>query len=81
MFTRLAYIYVWSDCNGYWSRPGRLWNMAHMNRCAQGLLSLLLSLRRRAAIRYEAASEPCARLADKLRDLLRRYALHYTGYY
>ncbi|KOB77992.1 putative Vacuolar protein sorting-associated protein 45, partial [Operophtera brumata] len=39
-----------------------------------GLLSLLLSLKRRVSVRYEAASEPCARLAEKVRDLLRREA-------
>ncbi|KAI8441872.1 hypothetical protein MSG28_005555, partial [Choristoneura fumiferana] len=44
-------------------------------RCAQGLLAVLLSLKRRAAVRYEAASEPCARLAERVRDLLRREAV------
>ncbi|XP_053617194.1 vacuolar protein sorting-associated protein 45 [Plodia interpunctella] len=54
---------------------GRLWNQAHLHRCASGLLSLLLSLKRRCVVRYEAASEPCARLAERLRDLLRREAV------
>ncbi|XP_063388660.1 vacuolar protein sorting-associated protein 45 [Cydia fagiglandana] len=53
---------------------GRSWNQAHLQRCAQGLLSVLLSLKRRCAVRYEAASEPCARLAERVRDLLRREA-------
>lgn len=55
--------------------PGRSWNQNHLQRCAQGLLSVLLSLKRRAAVRYEAASEPCARLAERVRDLLRREAV------
>lgn len=53
---------------------GRLWNQTHLLRCAQGLLALVLSLKRRVLIRYEASSEPCKRLAEKLRDLLRREA-------
>ncbi|KAH9645502.1 hypothetical protein HF086_007018, partial [Spodoptera exigua] len=43
--------------------------------CLQGLLALLLSVKRRAVVRYEAASEPCARLAERVRDLLRREAV------
>ncbi|XP_073947976.1 vacuolar protein sorting 45 [Choristoneura fumiferana] len=54
---------------------GRSWNQNHLQRCAQGLLAVLLSLKRRAAVRYEAASEPCARLAERVRDLLRREAV------
>ncbi|XP_063368937.1 vacuolar protein sorting-associated protein 45 [Cydia amplana] len=53
---------------------GRSWNQTHLQRCAQGLLSVLLSLKRRCALRYEAGSEPCARLAERVRDLLRREA-------
>ncbi|KAF9796625.1 hypothetical protein SFRURICE_012718 [Spodoptera frugiperda] len=55
--------------------PGRSWNPHHLQRCAQGLLALLLSVKRRAVVRYEAASEPCARLAERVRDLLRREAV------
>ncbi|KAF9408084.1 hypothetical protein HW555_012106 [Spodoptera exigua] len=54
---------------------GRSWNPHHLQRCAQGLLALLLSVKRRAVVRYEAASEPCARLAERVRDLLRREAV------
>ncbi|KAM3955765.1 vacuolar protein sorting 45 [Aphomia sociella] len=54
---------------------GRMWNQQHLQRCSQGLLALLLSLKRRAVVRYEAASEPCARLAERVRDLLRREAV------
>lgn len=54
---------------------GRQWNQQHLQRCAQGIFSLLLSLKRRAVVRYEAASEPCARLAERVRDLLRREAV------
>ncbi|CAH0595263.1 unnamed protein product [Chrysodeixis includens] len=54
---------------------GRSWNAQHLQRCAQGLLALLLSVKRRAVVRYEAASEPCARLAERVRDLLRREAV------
>lgn len=54
---------------------GRTWNQHHLQRCAQGLLALLLSVKRRAVVRYEAASEPCARLAERVRDLLRREAV------
>ncbi|XP_063896560.1 vacuolar protein sorting-associated protein 45 [Helicoverpa armigera] len=54
---------------------GRSWNQHHLQRCAQGLLALLLSVKRRAVVRYEAASEPCARLAERVRDLLRREAV------
>ncbi|RVE47892.1 hypothetical protein evm_007406 [Chilo suppressalis] len=54
---------------------GRMWSQQHLHRCAQGLVALLLSLKRRAAVRYEAASEPCARLAERVRDLLRREAV------
>ncbi|XP_028159972.1 vacuolar protein sorting-associated protein 45 [Ostrinia furnacalis] len=53
---------------------GRSWNQNHLQRCSQGLLALLLSLKRRAVIRYDAASDGCARLAERLRDLLRREA-------
>lgn len=53
---------------------GRAWNQNHLQRCAQGLFSLLLSLKKRAIIRYESSSEPCKRLAEKLRDLVRREA-------
>ncbi|XP_072934166.1 vacuolar protein sorting-associated protein 45 [Epargyreus clarus] len=51
---------------------GRSWNQQHLQRCSQGLVALLLSLKRRAVVRYEAGSEPCARLAERVRDLLRR---------
>ncbi|XP_059054788.1 vacuolar protein sorting-associated protein 45 [Achroia grisella] len=54
---------------------GRMWNQQELQRCSQGLLALLLSLKRRAVVRYEAASEPCARLAERVRDLLRREAV------
>ncbi|CAB3220288.1 unnamed protein product [Arctia plantaginis] len=54
---------------------GRSWNQHHLQRCAQGILALLLSVKRRAVVRYEAASEPCARLAERVRDLLRREAV------
>lgn len=54
---------------------GRVWNQQHLQRVSQGLLALLLSLKRRACVRYEAASEPCARLAERVRDLLRREAV------
>ncbi|XP_063833288.1 uncharacterized protein LOC135082424 [Ostrinia nubilalis] len=53
---------------------GRSWNQNHLQRCSQGLLALLLSLKRRAVIRYDAASDGCTRLAERLRDLLRREA-------
>ncbi|CAG5047171.1 unnamed protein product [Parnassius apollo] len=51
---------------------GRSWNQQHLQRVSQGLLALLLSLKKRAIVRYEASSEPCARLAERVRDLLRR---------
>ncbi|XP_075983974.1 vacuolar protein sorting 45 [Anticarsia gemmatalis] len=54
---------------------GRSWNQHHLQRCAQGILAMLLSVKRRAVVRYEAASEPCARLAERVRDLLRREAV------
>lgn len=54
---------------------GRMWNQQHLTRCSQGLLALLMSLKRRACIRYEAGSEPCVRLAERVRDLLRREAV------
>ncbi|CAG9126090.1 hypothetical protein JYU34_011821 [Plutella xylostella] len=54
---------------------GRNWNQTHLQRCAQGLLGLLLSIKRRCVIRYEASSEPCKRLAERVRDLLRREAV------
>ncbi|GBP81169.1 Vacuolar protein sorting-associated protein 45 [Eumeta japonica] len=53
---------------------GRSWNQNHLQRCAQGLLALLLSLKKRAVVRFEASSEPCKRLAERVRDLLRREA-------
>ncbi|XP_049879442.1 vacuolar protein sorting-associated protein 45 [Pectinophora gossypiella] len=54
---------------------GRAWNQQHLQRCAQGIFSLVMSLKRRCLVRYEAASEPCARLAERVRDLLRREAV------
>ncbi|XP_026313489.1 vacuolar protein sorting-associated protein 45 [Hyposmocoma kahamanoa] len=54
---------------------GRSWNQHHLQRCAQGLFALLMSLKRRCVVRYEAASEPCARLAERVRDLQRREAV------
>ncbi|CAH2052705.1 unnamed protein product, partial [Iphiclides podalirius] len=51
---------------------GRSWSQQHLQRVSQGLLALLLSLKKRAVVRYEASSEPCGRLAERLRDLLRR---------
>ncbi|XP_023938054.1 vacuolar protein sorting-associated protein 45 [Bicyclus anynana] len=54
---------------------GRSWNQQHLQRCSQGLLALLLSLKRRPVIRYEAGSEVSARLADRVRELVRREAV------
>ncbi|XP_047538318.1 vacuolar protein sorting-associated protein 45 [Vanessa atalanta] len=54
---------------------GRNWNQQHLQRCSQGLLALLLSLKRRPVIRYEAGSEACSRLAERVRDLVRREAV------
>ncbi|XP_013142313.1 PREDICTED: vacuolar protein sorting-associated protein 45 [Papilio polytes] len=51
---------------------GRSWNQSHLQRVSQGLLALVMSLKKRAVVRYEASSEPCARLAERVRDLLRR---------
>ncbi|XP_045539095.1 vacuolar protein sorting-associated protein 45 [Papilio machaon] len=51
---------------------GRSWNQNHLQRVSQGLLALVMSLKKRAVVRYEASSEPCARLAERVRDLLRR---------
>ncbi|CAH2093442.1 unnamed protein product [Euphydryas editha] len=54
---------------------GRNWNQTHLQRCSQGLLALLLSLKRRPVIRYEAGSEVCSRLAERVRELMRREAV------
>lgn len=54
---------------------GRSWNQQHLQRCSQGLLALLLSLKRRPVIRYEAGSEASARLAERVRELVRREAV------
>ncbi|XP_034828183.1 vacuolar protein sorting-associated protein 45 [Maniola hyperantus] len=54
---------------------GRSWNQQHLQRCSQGLLALLLSLKRRPVIRYEAGSEACSRLAERVRELVRREAV------
>ncbi|CAG9558950.1 unnamed protein product [Danaus chrysippus] len=54
---------------------GRSWNQHHLQRCSQGLLALLLSLKRRPIIRYEAGSEACARLAERIKELMRREAV------
>ncbi|XP_068623657.1 vacuolar protein sorting-associated protein 45 [Battus philenor] len=51
---------------------GRSWNQQHLQRVSQGLLAVLMSLKKRAVVRYEASSDPCARLAERVRDLLRR---------
>ncbi|XP_045503454.1 vacuolar protein sorting-associated protein 45 [Colias croceus] len=51
---------------------GRSWNQQHLQRCSQGLLALLLSLKKRPIIRYQAGSEPCSRLADRVKELMRR---------
>ncbi|XP_026754878.1 vacuolar protein sorting-associated protein 45 [Galleria mellonella] len=53
---------------------GRTWGQQELQRCAAGLAGAVLSLRRRPALRYEAASEACARLAERVRQLLRRDA-------
>ncbi|XP_045453840.1 vacuolar protein sorting-associated protein 45 isoform X2 [Melitaea cinxia] len=54
---------------------GRNWNQQHLQRCSQGLLALLLSLKRRPVIRYEAGSEACSRLAERVKELMRREAV------
>ncbi|OWR55084.1 vacuolar protein sorting-associated protein 45 [Danaus plexippus plexippus] len=54
---------------------GRSWKQHHLQRCSQGLLALLLSLKRRPIIRYEASSEACARLAERVKELIRREAV------
>ncbi|VVC99630.1 unnamed protein product [Leptidea sinapis] len=51
---------------------GRSWHQQHLQRCSQGLLALLLSLKKRPVVRYQAGSEPCSRLADRIKELMRR---------
>ncbi|XP_041972438.1 vacuolar protein sorting-associated protein 45 [Aricia agestis] len=53
---------------------GRSWNQIHLQRVSQGLLAVLLSLKKRPIVRYEGGSEACARLAERVRDLVRREA-------
>ncbi|CAH0713477.1 unnamed protein product, partial [Brenthis ino] len=57
------------------SLHGKYWNQQHLQRCTQGLLALLLSLKRRPIIRYQGGSDASARLAEKLRELVRKEAV------
>lgn len=63
------------NCHYLFFNPGRSWNQQHLQRVSQGLLALLLSLKKRPVIRYEAGSEACSRLAERVRDLVRREAV------
>ena len=48
------------------------WNQWALQRTTQGIISLLLSLRKCPAIRYQASSEICKRLAENLRQTIAR---------
>ncbi|XP_047517667.1 vacuolar protein sorting-associated protein 45 [Pieris napi] len=51
---------------------GKSWNQQHLQRCSQGLLALFLSLKKRPVIRYASGSTACSRLAERVKELVRR---------
>ncbi|CAK1541851.1 unnamed protein product [Leptosia nina] len=53
---------------------GTSWNQQHLQRCSQGLLALFLSLKKRPIIRYATGSTVCSRLAERVKELVRREA-------
>ena len=46
------------------------WNPYSLNRCIQGISSVLLTLKRCPTIRYQSSSEMCKRLAEGVRQVL-----------
>ncbi|XP_046400019.1 vacuolar protein sorting-associated protein 45 [Ischnura elegans] len=49
---------------------GQMWNLAHLQRTAQGISSVLLSLKKCPLIRYQSSSEMTRRLAEKIKDMI-----------
>lgn len=43
-----------------------MWDPVQLQRCSQGLIAVLLSLKKTPYIRYQASSELVRRLADKI---------------
>ncbi|CAF0774174.1 unnamed protein product [Brachionus calyciflorus] len=48
------------------------WNEANLKRTAQGLISVLLSLKKSPIIRYQASFEMCRKLAESVRNIISR---------
>lgn len=51
---------------------GNYWNSWSLQRSTQGVMSLLLSLKRNPAIRYQASSEMSKRLAETIRHSINK---------
>lgn len=49
---------------------GNMWDPVQLPRCSQGLIAVLLSLKKTPYIRYQASSELVRRLADKIHDVI-----------
>ncbi|PSN40961.1 Vacuolar protein sorting-associated protein 45 [Blattella germanica] len=54
--------------------PGLLWDLAHLQRTVQGIIAVLLSLKKCPFIRYQGNSEMAKRLAEKIREVLSKEA-------
>uniref|UniRef100_A0A2R5LE34 Vacuolar protein sorting-associated protein 45 n=1 Tax=Ornithodoros turicata TaxID=34597 RepID=A0A2R5LE34_9ACAR len=56
------------------SFQGRAWRQAHLQRTSHGIIAVLLSLKRRPAIRYQGNSDAARRLAENISQLMTREA-------
>lgn len=56
------------------SFQGRAWRQAHLQRTAHGIIAVLLSLKRRPAVRYQGNSDAARRLAESVAQLMTREA-------
>lgn len=54
------------------------WNRTNLERTTDGIISVLLSLRRNPTIRYQASSDICKRLAENVRQVISKEGSLFT---